>query len=292
MNTSVYIDDTGTSGLTSASKFSSPEAKSWYAVILKPSDRVIASNFMSDCLKDLKKGYNANEFHFKDIYNGKNEFKDIPLDVRLNIFWEFADLFQKYNFPILCQTFSPEEYERNKLIKRTEMQAIDNFNFNKHGDFGLYHLMMLIRIHIVDARLYPRPFEIIIDQDGKKVNVSRTVNLFGDDLLNRQIQYKSSADTPLIQLADFAAYCLNRLKWILQNNSQYEKKLDMTFWEICTYANFNTLNMIKEITPMGENVSLKYDDKLQKAYNKNSFLSEIDTKTYKEELREKNNSAT
>lgn len=292
MNTSIYIDDTGTSGLTSASKYSSPQMKSWYAVILKPSDRVIASNFMSNCLKYLKKDYNANEFHFKDIYHGKNEFKDISLDVRLNIFREFASFFKRYNFPILCQTFSLEDYERNKLIKRNDIQAVDNFNLNNFSDFGLYHLMMLIRKHVADSRLYPRPFEIMIDQDGKKVNVSRIVDLFGDDLLNRRIQYKSSADTPLIQLADFAAYCLNKLKWILQKKKQDEKELDITFREICSHANFNTLNMIKKITPKEENLASEYDNILQEAYSKNSSLSEIDTKTYKEELRGKKNSTT
>ena len=74
----------------------------------------------------------------------------------------------------------------------------------------------------------------------------RTVNLFGDDLLNRQIQYKSSEDEHLIQLADFAAFCLNRVKWIQQNNSHLSKPIDMTFLELCSRADFNTLNMVKK----------------------------------------------
>lgn len=288
MNTAIYIDDSGTAGQVSGSQFSSPNTKSWYAVVFTPSNRVLANAFMYDCLKDLKKDYNANEFHFKDVYNGKNEFKDIPLGVRLNIIEEFASFFKEYQFPIVCQSFSPDDYERNNLEKGVDIQKIDDFNLNNYSDFSLYHLLLRIKSHITGLDVYPKPFEIIIDQDGKKVNVSRTVNLFGDDLLNRQIQYKSSEDEHLIQLADFAAFCLNRVKWIQQNNSHLCKSIDMTFWEICTRANFNTVNMVKKYTVKGTDLKQEHDNLLQERYDKNKSFPIINVKDYKEELKKGN----
>lgn len=288
MNTGIYIDDSGTTGQVSGSRFSSPNTKSWYAVVFTPSNRVLANAFIHDCLKDLKKDYNANEFHFKDVYNGKNEFKDIPLDVRFNILEEFAGFFKKYQFPIVCQSFSPDEYTRNNLVKGTDIQKIDDFNLNNYSDFCLYHLLLRIKSHIVDLNICPKPFEIIVDQDGKKVNVSRTVNLFDNDLVNRQIQYKSSEDEYLIQLVDFAAFCLNRVKWIQQNNSHLSKPIDMTFLKICSYANFNTVNMVKKCTTIETDLRQMYDDLLQECYNINIFLPEKSVKEYKEELKKKN----
>ena len=292
MNTGIYIDDSGTTGQVSGSRFSSPNTKSWYAVVFTPSNRVLANAFMHDCLKDLKKDYNANEFHFKDVYNGKNEFKDISLGVRLNILEAFAVFFKEHQFPIVCQSFSPDEYTRNNLVKGVDIQKIDDFNLNNYSDFSLYHLLLRIKSHIADLNVCPKPFEIIIDQDGKKVNVSRTVNLFGDDLLNRQIQYKSSEDEHLIQLADFAAFCLNRVKWIQQNNSHLSKPIDMTFLELCSRADFNTLNMVKKHIEKGTDLKQEHDDLLQGRYDRNKSLPKINVKDYREELAEKNKPIT
>lgn len=288
MNTAIYIDDSGTSGLKSGSQFSSLNAKSWYAVILTSDYRIEAEKFMVNCLETLRKEFNAEEFHFKDIYNGKNEFSDVPLEDRLEIIKLFATLFKEWQLPILCQTFSLEEYERNNLIKGADRQTIDDFNLNNYSDFCLYHLLMRIKSYIADLNVYPKPFEIIIDQDGKKVNASRTVNLFGDDLLNRQLQYKSSKDEHLIQLADFVAFCLNRVKWIQQNNSHLCKPIDMTFLEICSNADFNTVNIVKKYTKKGTDLKQEHDNLLQERYDRNKSLSKINMKDYKEELKKKN----
>lgn len=135
MNTGIYIDDSGTTGLVSGSRFSSPNTKSWYAVVLAPGYRTDAEKFMDD---NLKNKFKAKEFHFKDIYNRRNEFEGVSLNDRLEIIYLFATLFKEWRLPILCQTFSLEEYERNNLEKGSDIQKIDDFNLNNYSDFSLF----------------------------------------------------------------------------------------------------------------------------------------------------------
>lgn len=281
MNTTIYIDDTGTSGLKSKSAYDSEKSVSWFAIVLTSEERLFAEVQMKDCLYELKQIYNASEFHFKDIYNGRKEFEGIDLDARLKIFHLFADVYRRMEYPLLMQTFSPEEYSRNSLTNNAGKQKIDGFDLNNSKDFALYHLLLRIKGYL-NSNGYSYPVEIIIDEGRQKKNSVQPCNLFTNNQLKIGLQYKSSKEEPLLQLIDFAAYCLNRVKWIMQNNSK--KSIDKTFMEICSYANFNTINMKKGYVDVNVDMQSKYDDILKDAYSKNSIFPEIDLEQYKDEL--------
>lgn len=283
MNTTVYIDDTGTSGLKSKSVYDSKRSVSWFAIVLTSEERLFAEIQMKDCLNELKNTYNASEFHFTDIYGGRKEFEGIDLDKRLNIFYLFADVYKRMEYPLLMQTFSPEEYSRNSLINNVGKQKIDGFDLNNYSDFALYHLLLRIKRYL-NGNSYSYPLEIIIDEGRQKKNSIQSCNLFTSSQLRTGLQYKSSKEEPILQLIDFAAYCLNRVKWIMQNNKT--ESIDKTFLEICSYANFNTINMKKGYVDMGVNMQSKYDNIIKDTYSKNNIFPEIDLEKYKDELSE------
>lgn len=65
-------------------------------------------NHMPQALDGLRKSVGADEFHFTDIYSGKNQFKNVDLQVRLGLFEFMAYIFSVYKFPVIVQTFDPE----------------------------------------------------------------------------------------------------------------------------------------------------------------------------------------
>lgn len=281
MNTYIFIDDTGTSGLQSKSEFDSTDSKSWFALILTNEQKEYCNIQMKDCLDILKKKYKANEFHFSDIYAGRGAFKDISFNERMNIFWMFAEVHKEERYPMLTQTFSKADFERNKLIN-IENSLIDGFNLKKESDFSLYHLLLRIKTFL-NSNEYDVPFEIIIDEGKQNKDTSQPCKLFENKLLNNTLLYKSSESEPLLQLIDFVAYCLNRNKWILQNNSKKERDID--FLKMCSYANFNVLNLKRDIIELNSNTTELYDNKLKDAFKKLSPLPPINLKDYTEKIK-------
>lgn len=281
MRTAVYIDDTGTSGLKSKSKYDSKDSKSWFALILSPQERIFANEQMKDCLNELKSMYNAEEFHFSDIFGGRNEFKKLNLQDKLRIFWLFSEVHREMQYPILMQTFSQDEYSRNKITMNIP-QEIDNFKLNNASDFALFNLLLRIKNYFTNNS-HLIPIEIIIDEGRQKKNTTQNIELYGDILLNKTLLYKSSKEEPLLQLVDFVAYCLNRHKWILQNNSK--KPIDIEFLEICSNANFNVLNMKKHWNRIDGNMNDKYDEILDDAYSKNGIYPLINLEDYLNQIK-------
>jgi hypothetical protein len=285
MSTYVYIDDTGTSGLQSKSKFDSPDSKSWFALILNDKQKEYCDVQMKDCLDILKERYNAKEFHFSDIYAGRKEFKEVDYDERMSIFCLFAEVHKDEQFPMLMQTFSKDDFERNKFTD-IENVLVDGFNLKNERDFSLYHLLLRIN-RFLKTHKYDDPFEIIIDEGKQKKDTTQSCKLFGKKLLNGKLLYKSSEDGPLLQLIDFVAYCLNRNKWILQNNSKQERDID--FVKMCSYANFNVQNIKKDIVDLNTNTTLLYDNQIKSAFDKLSSFPTISLKDHEDEIKRKNN---
>lgn len=285
MRTTIYIDDTGSPDETTNSKFSSKKSKTWTAVIMSKDERIDAEEQMKECIECLKFHYNgADEFHFTDIYQGKKKFKRINIDERFYLFEIFAGIFRDMQYPILVQTFSEEDYNRNN-IDNSKSHNIDGFDLKSYNDLSLYGLLKLVKDYLGENKdKYPPPYEIIIDE-GKKKNAGETQevpSIFNKDLFEDKIFYKSSKETLLLQLADFVAYSLNRYRIILQNNKKGEN--DKRFLRVCRDANFNTINLVKKEISINQDTTKIYDNLQQNAYSRSGNLPRITTKKLGDEL--------
>ncbi len=285
METIIYIDESGNSGQKTNSKYASTDLISYYALILSPEARKDALMQMPECLSLLKKEFNAEEFHFTDIYSGRNEFNGIELSKRLQIFWMFADVFRNMQYPILMQSFSPEDYARNHFTN-LENEYQDGFNLKNHKDFALYHLFLRINSEVKkNKNKYSLPFEIVIDEGRRNNGSEQECGLFGDMLKNRSVSYRSSKEEPLLQLVDFVAFSLNKWKWITQNNKT--NFIDKEFLDICTYADFNTVNMVKRRINTDADIAKLYDKEIDTAFSNHSDLPGITLKQHKENTQHK-----
>ena len=67
----IFIDDTGSPGLTDTPPNYLPERKSWVAVIIPPHQMPEVLEQLTGALHELKVATGATEFHFTDIYSGR-----------------------------------------------------------------------------------------------------------------------------------------------------------------------------------------------------------------------------
>lgn len=274
MRTTVYIDDSGTPGYVSNSKYDTVDRKTWVGLILNPDERIEANLQMKEHIDKLKLRFNANEFHFTDIYSGRKGFEGVDLKVRLDIFRIFAEIHKQAQYPMFIQTFTSDDILRNKIVLAGQEVKMDNFDLKNVSDLTLYFLLLRIKEFFEKNTQYSRPIEIIIDEGRQKKDTSQDCVLLEDMLLDNKIYYKSSTDEPLLQLIDFVAFTMNRVRWIMTNDKK--GKVDIEFLRIAENANFNILNIKRGLVKVDENFVERYDEELRKVYSKNETLAYIE----------------
>jgi len=227
----VFIDDTGSPGLKVTSSSLHPERKTWVGVIVRPPQMPEVFEQFHEVIEELKTLTGAEEFHFADIYGGKGEFKGIDLKKRLGLFRFMTKIFKMYRFPVFVKTFNPDTlaalHSKARFPKR-----ICPFNLFKQEDLALLFLLIRIKWYIEKNRAAPGiTARVFVDEGYKKHGVAilipKWVSMFEDG----QICFARSSETYPLQLADFAAYVLNRSQLILDKIRSGRKisSLDVKF---------------------------------------------------------------
>lgn len=223
----VFVDDTGSPGLRDGATHLHPSRKSWVAVVVPQSQIGEVWHQFPSAIAELERLTGAREFHFTDIYMGRREFRSVPLDLRLAFFRFMAEIFGIYQFPVFVQTLDPELL--GSLRKRTQFpDRVGPFNLLKHEDMGLLFLLLRVKWYLEQAFAEgARLARIFVDEGFKKNGVALAIpslqSVFSDGLV---CFAKSDTIFPL-QLADFAAFCLNRTQLLLGKSepSELDEKL-------------------------------------------------------------------
>jgi len=282
MSTTIYIDDTGTPSQKSKSKYDSGDWSTWSCIILKPEYKLIYEQKAKDLFEEYNKIYGIKEFHFTEILSGKKPFRKVSLDDRLEIFFKFAKLYRLCHAPIIVQSLTSDDMVRNKMPYLKYLK-VDNFDFSKHSDMALWFLLEKTVKHLRENPDYPLLSKIFIDEGRQKPNTTQKINILEGVSEKSEIKYVSSKDEILIQLIDFIAFSLNRMRWILMNNKK--SKLDFELLRIISYANFDIINLEKIEYDKTSNSSEDYDKYLRKTYDKNGNLSDSDLEKIKEKMK-------
>ncbi len=280
--TGIYIDDTGTPGIKSKSIYDTTDRKTWVALILSKEQRKEAYSQMEGCIKEIKIMFGASEFHFTDIYSGTKEFASVDLRVRIEIFRGFAEIFKQMKYPMLIQTFTSDDILRNKIVISDKKIKADNFNLSNTSDLALFFLLFRIKNYLKENINIPLPIEIIIDEGRQKKNTIQKCELLKGYLNNENLMYRSSADDHLLQLIDFVAFSINKVRWILTNDKKTD--IDYEMLKICETANFNILNIKKQKVNFKEHSFQDYDKVLRGVYDRNNNLSDLELEELKKNL--------
>lgn len=246
----IFIDDTGSPGIQEAPDNYHPERKTWVAVIVPPSQSAEIMEQMYGALEELRRYVRADEFHFTDIYSGTKQFKGVDLQLRLKLFGFMAHIFSVYQLPIIVQTFDPETLAH--VQSKSEGQFPDSvpfFDVNDCGDLALLFLLSRLKRYMQETETFGKvKARVFIDEGFKKNGTGMRIPTFEDVFADSQICFAQSSSIYPIQLADFAAFSLNRTQLLCGKESR--SPLDQEFLRILSSVTINYVNIErKEISP-------------------------------------------
>lgn len=270
MNTGIYIDDTGTPGQRSKSKYDSGDWKTWVAMILKPDERIKLELILIEICSSVKNDFGISEFHFTEIFSGKGLYRKLPLKSRLKLFSIFGEIYKEFNFPIIVQSLTSDDIIRNKMEDLKHLK-IDSFDFSKNSDLALWFLLKK-SCDFIKENNYPLLADFFVDAGRQKPNTKQKVSILNGITLNSELTYSCSEENVMIQFIDFIAFSVNRMRWIAMNEKKSE--LDIEMLTLISNFNFDVVNLKRSIVDPNKLKTEDYDNNLRRAYDKNGNLTD------------------
>ena len=243
----VFIDDTGSPGLPHTPPNLHPERRTWVAVIVPPTVMPEILHQFKGVIEELRQQFGADEFHFADIYNRRRQFKGVDLKKRLAIFEFMAFVLSANGIPILVQTFDPETltYTRSRAPSDT-LGAIPFFDITRTQDAALFFLLLRVKRFMQRTRTYPQiKARVFIDEGFKNSGIAIRLPTFEKEFAEGLICFAQSSTIIPIQLADFAAFLLNRTQLI--GGRERRSPLDIRIAQIASEIAANYVNLDKKM---------------------------------------------
>jgi hypothetical protein len=169
------------------------------------------------------------EFHFTDIWAGKGEFCKLNLQQRLGLFRFMAHIFAKYRFSVLVQTFDPDN--ATDIRNRGEWpETLGPLKFSDHGDLALILALLRVRMHLKAIEGGNATACVVVDEGRLSSGAAIILPGLAPTFFAGAVLFASSRLVHPIQLADFAAFVMNR--WQLLRVKDSLTQLDKTLLEI------------------------------------------------------------
>jgi len=216
----VYVDDGGNPGQDSGSDFLPPSRKSWTAVIVPQAVAAQVAAAMEIFISGVCAEHGAKELHFTDVFSGKKAWKSVSVHRRIEIFDLMGQLMDSFGLPVVHITTSAETLldhpELAATFKRKEGVWWDISNLEHFGFLRLCSkVAQYLREFQQDApNDFQFPMPLFVDEGLLKAGGEATLPSWADVLDGPKAKFRRSIDVPGIQLADFAAFSLNRSQWI------------------------------------------------------------------------------
>lgn len=168
------------------------------------------------------------EFHFTDIWAGKREFQMLDLQQRLVIFRFMSYIFTTYRFQVLVQTFDPE-YASDVQRRADWPESLGPLKFSDHEDLALIFALLRVRMHL--QAIEGNATACVMVDEGRLAS-GRAIVIPGlaPTFVAGAVLFASSRLVHSIQLADFAAFVMNR--WQLLRVKESLSNLDKTLLEV------------------------------------------------------------
>lgn len=229
----VFIDDTGSPGMPNTPAGLHPDRKSWVAVVIPPKQVSPIAINLNEAIDALGSDLGLEEYHFVDIYSGKGPFREVSMDKRMQIFKMFAALFYIHEPAIYVQTFDPVVHGQlaAATLPPKLPKVADCFDMHSYKDAALWLLLVRVRDHLMEKRSSKNHRAmVVIDEGLKKAGSCVEVDVLDDVFLDGRLHFEKSFLSPMLQLADFAAFCLNRSQNIIRKDNRSD--LDFSFLRI------------------------------------------------------------
>jgi len=234
----IAIDDTyGPHGQTN-SEYVTGNRRTNIGVAFPEKDIDYIREQMLSCLKWIEEEFliKPPEFHFVEIYNRKPPWDELPENANLAIFLAFADIYKRYKWKVFIQTIDDRTL-RDHCIEKIAGK-INQFNLEKASDLSLLWLLIKIKKFYSQS---PESLIISIDEGLGKPNTKVGQEIFHDYKATYSGVFQSSKEEPLLQLADFIAFVLNRTTHLYMKKQRSE--VDNWFLEVINDMKINSSDL-------------------------------------------------
>ncbi|QHN03846.1 DUF3800 domain-containing protein [Granulicella sp. WH15] len=200
------IDDTYGPIDAAPSKYVTGARRTYVAVEFPDSQVQEVRNAIRDCLEELpdQLGIAPAEFHFVDIYNRNGVWKQVLAGKNLRIFEFFAEIYRHYRWRVHIQTVDNRTLTDHGIALAGSLDGID---LTKRDGQALLFLLLKLR------RSIPSPRERLIlriDEGTGKADAPFAREIFHEWGERYDGRFAASVSEPLLQIADFLAFSINR----------------------------------------------------------------------------------
>ncbi len=202
----VAIDDTYGPERITPTKYVTG-ARRTYVAIEFPDEQVnyIRQN-IRDCVTWLEETLGAPlpELHFSDIYNRRGAWKSCAAGVNLRVVSFFAEIYRLHRWRVHIQTVDDRTFADHNY---NPSHVVDGIDLSERDGRALFLLVLKVRKSVPQP---PEPLVVRVDAGRAKAGslfAPKSFRQWGNLYDGR---YENSRIDPLLQVADFLAFSINR----------------------------------------------------------------------------------
>ena len=240
----IAIDDTYGPAGAMPSKYVTGARRTYVAVEFPDAEAEEIRENIRECLAVLPEWLDnlPAEFHFTDIYNRRGAWAACPNKFNLIVFEAFAKIYRQYRWRVHVQTVD----ERTLADDKVEVSGIvDRIDLDTRDGQALFLLLVKLKGLVPPP---PEPLVLRIDAGNGKPDSSFANKVFREwgDLYDGR--FADSIAEPLIQIADFLAFSINRCTHLQFKDSKTD--LDLWFLSLIGGMSIRSSDVIqKEVDP-------------------------------------------
>jgi hypothetical protein len=206
----IAIDDTYGPETRTDSRYVTGTRRTHIAIVFPHTDVDYYRSQIMTCLEEVNRslGVKIGEFHFAHIFNRKPPWDALPEGVNLRLFESFAHIYSLYRWKVFVQTVDDRTLADHAIQLKGKVEGID---LSERADLSLFLLLLKIKL---EYKSKPEPITLLIDEGKRKPGTMIGNRIFYDWPEKVEGRYVSSGCEPLLQLADFLAYCINRSTYL------------------------------------------------------------------------------
>lgn len=244
----IAIDDTYGPSDGPKSRYVTGARRTWVAVEFDDDEVEELRSSIQNTLRAISSQFNISiqEFHFTDIYNRRSPWDQLPDQETLQIIEEFADLYFRHNWIVHIQTIDERTLEDHGI--KSIIANVEGLNLENRDELALFFMLSKIKSRNENTL----NINLIIDEGLKKPNHAIGNLMFDSYVFNGSFQ--SSSNDPLLQIADFLAFSINRSTYLALK----DKRTDMDIWFLDLIASMKINS--KDINYFSINENSSHDD--------------------------------
>ncbi|WP_152503419.1 hypothetical protein [Labrenzia sp. THAF82] len=170
-------------------------------------------------LDGVRRDFAAEELHFTEIWSGQGPWKSVMPGKRAEMMELMANLMKSFSLPIVHQTVSDSTLNDHPDIWRSlDSKRVGDWRLDDISHFGLLLLCSKTSKHLRTMKAasptdFNLPVPLYIDEGLMPAGGERELPNWSDVIEGPKANFRRSTELVGIQLADFAAFVINRVQW-------------------------------------------------------------------------------